>query len=80
MDNLHGTMIFTEFNSIYSKSNLATVRATRGINKDVYQYEIQLGTNGPMHVGWATQDCAFTNDAVIVGNYVYYIVYIHYTG
>lgn len=73
IDNLHGDIIFSEFGSMYSKSNLATIRSVRGINKDVYQYEVQLGTNGPMNIGWATQDCAFTNDTV-VGNCHFFII------
>lgn len=77
-DNLHGTMIFTEFGLMYSISNLATVKAIRGVNKDVYQYEVQLGTNGPMNIGWATQSCTFTNHTV-VGNFHFFflIIFIH---
>lgn len=60
-------MIFTEFGLMYSRSNLATVKAIRGVHKDVYQYEVQLGTNGPMNIGWATKDCAF-NNYTAVGN------------
>lgn len=70
-DNLHGTMIFTEFGIMYSRSNLATVKAIRGVHQNVYQYEVQLGTNGPMKIGWATKDCVFSNHAV-VGNYHFF--------
>lgn len=53
--------MITEFGTIYSKSNMATVKAVHGIHDEVYQYEIQLDSNGAVCVGWATQNCAFTD-------------------
>lgn len=61
LDNLNGEIILTEFDTIYARSNLATIKAIHGVKSDVYQYEVLLGTNGPMHIGWATQSCVFTD-------------------
>ncbi|XP_026823082.1 uncharacterized protein LOC113561072 [Rhopalosiphum maidis] len=57
---LNGQMLFMEFGTMYSRSNMATVKSVHGIRKDddVYQYEVQLSSNGPMRIGWATQRCA----------------------
>ncbi|XP_050053150.1 E3 ubiquitin-protein ligase RNF123-like isoform X2 [Aphis gossypii] len=61
---LNGHMMFSEFGTIYSRSNLATVKSIHSIQNDggVYQYEVQLNSNGPMRIGWATQMCAFTDE------------------
>lgn len=56
-----GETIVTEFGTIYSKSDYASVKAVHGVGKDVYQYETQLGSNGPMYIGWATKECVFDN-------------------
>lgn len=57
-----GRMMFTEFGTMYSASNSATVKSTHNVKNDnVYQYEIQLSSNGPMRIGWATQMCTFTD-------------------
>jgi len=68
-NNLNGEMFFSEFGTMYSRSNLATVKAINGITKDVYQYEVQLKSNGPMRIGWASQNCVFT-DRLVVGNVI----------
>ncbi|VVC25271.1 Concanavalin A-like lectin/glucanase domain,SPRY domain,Zinc finger, RING-type,B30.2/SPRY domain [Cinara cedri] len=67
LNNVIGQMILTEFGTLYSKSNLATIKAIHGVEKDVYQYEVQLGSNGPMYIGWATQECVFDSSSG-VGN------------
>ncbi|XP_025196561.1 ryanodine receptor 2-like, partial [Melanaphis sacchari] len=60
---LNGDMMVTEFSTMYSRSNLATVKSIHSIKNDViYQYEVQLNSNGPMRIGWATQKCTFTDD------------------
>lgn len=69
MNNVNGQMMFTRFGTIYGLSNLATLMAAHGVKKHVYQYEVQLGSNGPMQIGWATQSCEFT-DSVGVGTYI----------
>lgn len=69
MNNLNGQMTFTRFGTIYGLSNLATVRAAYGVERNVYQYEVQLGSNGPIQIGWATQSCEFA-DSVGVGTYI----------
>lgn len=60
----NGHVMLTGFNTMYSRSYMATVKSIHGINNDdnVYQYEVQLNSNGPMRIGWATQKCTFTDD------------------
>lgn len=58
-NNVIGEVTFTEFGTIYCRNNLATIKAVHGVEKDVYQYEVQLGTNGQMSIGWATKECVF---------------------
>jgi len=60
----NGRMVMTGFNTMYSRSNMATVKSVHSIKNDnnVYQYEVQLNSNGPMRVGWATQKCTFTDE------------------
>jgi len=57
-------MMLTGFNTMYSRSNMATVKSDHSIKNDdnVYQYEVQLNSNGPMRLGWATQKCTFTDE------------------
>ncbi|XP_060863040.1 E3 ubiquitin-protein ligase RNF123-like [Metopolophium dirhodum] len=57
-------MMLTAFNTMYSRSNMATMKSVHSINNDdnVYQYEVQLNSNGPMRIGWATQKCTFTDE------------------
>jgi hypothetical protein len=82
---LNGQMLFTEFGTMYSRSNMATVKSAHGTRNDddVYQYEVQLSSNGPMRIGWATQRCAFTDELGVgiwyfftKNNIIYYTVII----
>lgn len=73
-DGLSGEIIISEFGTVYSKSTLATVKSIHGVNGDVYQYEVQLKSNGPMNLGWASESCVFTNT---LGVGIYCIVFIH---
>lgn len=59
-----GHMVLTGFNTMYSRSNMATMKSVHSIKNDdnVYQYEVQLNSNGPMRIGWATQKCTFTDE------------------
>lgn len=66
LEDLSGEIIATEFDVIYSKRNISTLKALNGVNEDVYQYEVQLESNGIMNIGWATQSCVFT-DSMVVG-------------
>lgn len=68
-NNYNGENIITEFGTIYSKSNMVTVKAIHGVKDDVYQYEVQLDSNGAICVGWATQNCVFTDNFWGVGIY-----------
>jgi len=56
-----GEMVFTEFGTMYSKNHVSTVKAIHGVKNDVYQYEVQLKSQGSMQLGWATQNCVFSN-------------------
>lgn len=60
LNGLNGEIVLTEFGTVYAGSNLVTVKAVHGVNENAYQYEVSLGSNGPMHVGWAAQSCVFT--------------------
>jgi len=60
----NGHMMLTGFNTMYTRSYMATVKSVHSINNDdnVYQYEVQLNSSGPMRIGWATQKCTFTDE------------------
>jgi len=60
----NGNMMFMGFNTMYSRSYMVTVKSVHSIKNDdnVYQYEVQLNSNGPMRIGWATQKCTFTDE------------------
>lgn len=60
-DHLNGDMVFSDLGTLQAKSNLATVKSVHGIQHDVYQYEVQLKTNGSTRIGWATENCEFTD-------------------
>lgn len=60
--NVNGTIAFSDFNTLYSKSNMATVKANHSVQNDVYQYEVQLKSNGPVRIGWAGRNCVFTEN------------------
>lgn len=70
LDELNGEIVLTEFDSIYSRTNAATLKTLLGLKEGVYQYEVQLGSNGSMHIGWATENCVF-NDTILVGKYCF---------
>jgi hypothetical protein len=67
--NYNGVNIITEFNTIYSKRNVVTVKAIHGVKDEVYQYEVQLDSNGAICIGWATQYCEFSEIFSGVGIY-----------
>lgn len=63
LNGLNGEIVLTEFGTVYATSDLVTIKSVLGVNKNSYQYEVLLGSNGPMHIGWATQSCVFTESS-----------------
>ncbi|XP_050527648.1 E3 ubiquitin-protein ligase RNF123-like isoform X2 [Daktulosphaira vitifoliae] len=61
--NSYGAVSFTLFDTIYCRSGLATIKANIGVNHGLYQYEVQLCSNGSMKIGWATKSCVFTDSS-----------------
>uniref|UniRef100_A0ABD2WQJ0 RING-type E3 ubiquitin transferase n=1 Tax=Trichogramma kaykai TaxID=54128 RepID=A0ABD2WQJ0_9HYME len=60
--------------SVNSQSNFSTVRANTGVFKGKWQYEVQLGSNGVMQIGWGTADCKFSQESGVgdmVNSYAY---------
>lgn len=72
-NDLIGEIITSEFGTVFSKSTIATVKSVHGLSENVYQYEVQLKSNGPMHLGWASKNCVFTN---ILGVGIYTIIFL----
>lgn len=68
----NGEKMITEFGTIYSRSTWATVRAIHGVKDEVYQYEVQLDSNGSICVGWATENCTFNEIHSGVGIYDFF--------
>ncbi|XP_067001612.2 E3 ubiquitin-protein ligase RNF123 isoform X2 [Anabrus simplex] len=48
--------------SLNSQSNFSTIRANSCLYKGKWQYEIQLGSKGVMQIGWATNNCKFSQE------------------
>ncbi|XP_050423164.1 E3 ubiquitin-protein ligase RNF123-like [Adelges cooleyi] len=59
--NQYGNIVYTPFDTIHSRNGMATIKANYGVSSGMYQYEVQLCTNGIIHIGWATQACVFTD-------------------
>eukprot|EP00102_Acyrthosiphon_pisum_P013765 XP_008183470.1 PREDICTED: uncharacterized protein LOC100573842 [Acyrthosiphon pisum] len=56
----NGHMVLTGFNTMYSRSNMATMKSVHNINNDdnVYQYEVQLNS---MRIGCVILTFKFYN-------------------
>nr|QVD39346.1 E3 ubuquitin-protein kinase RNF123 [Schistocerca gregaria] len=48
--------------SVNSQGNFSTIRANVCLYKGKWQYEVQLGSKGVMQIGWATNNCRFTQE------------------
>ncbi|KAI1287430.1 putative E3 ubiquitin-protein ligase [Halotydeus destructor] len=47
---------------ISSHSGFSSIKASVGVFKGKWQYEVMLNTKGVMQVGWATQKCRFSQE------------------
>ena len=47
---------------VESRSNFSSLRANVCVHAGRWMYEVTLGTSGIQQLGWATLDCAFTNE------------------
>lgn len=45
-----------------SHSAFSSIKATVGVFRGKWQYEVMLGSKGVMQVGWATQKCRFSQE------------------
>ncbi|XP_015440142.1 PREDICTED: LOW QUALITY PROTEIN: E3 ubiquitin-protein ligase RNF123-like [Dufourea novaeangliae] len=52
--------------SINSKSNFSTLKANTAVYKGKWLYELQLGSQGVMQVGWSTVNCQFNKESGVV--------------
>lgn len=48
--------------SVSSQSGFSSIKATTGVFKGKWQYEVMLGSKGVMQVGWATHNCKFSHE------------------
>jgi Kip1 ubiquitination-promoting complex protein 1 len=55
-------IISTDRLGVSSQCNFGSVRACSCVFKGKWQYEVQLGSNGVMQVGWATLETKFSQE------------------
>lgn len=55
-------IISTDRLGVSSQCNFGSVRACACVYKGKWQYEVQLGSNGVMQVGWATLETKFSQE------------------
>ncbi|ROT73610.1 E3 ubiquitin-protein ligase RNF123 [Penaeus vannamei] len=61
--NFVGTFSFNNDRlGLNSQDNFSTIRANTCVFKGKWQYELMLGTKGVMQVGWATNNCHFSQE------------------
>ncbi|XP_053971070.1 E3 ubiquitin-protein ligase RNF123-like [Hylaeus volcanicus] len=59
---------------IHSLSNFSTIRANTAVYKGKWMYELELGSNGVMQVGWSTIKCEFNQKCGVgdtINSYAY---------
>lgn len=49
--------------TVNSQSNFSTMRANTGVYQGKWMYEVQLGSNGVMQLGWSTAQCKFNQES-----------------
>jgi Kip1 ubiquitination-promoting complex protein 1 len=55
-------IISTDRLGVSSQCNFGSVRACSCVYKGKWQYEVQLGSNGVMQVGWSTLQTKFSQE------------------
>lgn len=55
-------IISTDRLGVSSQCNFGSVRASSCVFRGKWQYEVQLGSNGVMQVGWATLETKFSQE------------------
>lgn len=48
--------------TVTSQSGFSSIKATTGVYKGKWQFEVMLGSKGVMQIGWATQNCKFSHE------------------
>ncbi|CAK9813379.1 E3 ubiquitin-protein ligase RNF123 [Anthophora plagiata] len=60
--------------TVSARSNFSTAKANVAVYKGKWMYEVQLGSKGPMQIGWCTVKCKFNQESGVgdtINSYAY---------